>query len=213
MSTEKQREANRANAQNSTGPTTDAGKAKCRLNGLSHGFAVRTVICLGETPQYFWALLRDFMADLKPANLLQQVLVEKIAQNHWTSSRISCQLAVMYGKIGEGPVLLSAFQLALPLLSRYQATADRNFHRCIAEFLKLQKQTPKSEIGSAPQNQPEAPETQPDPPAETPASPPPDPIRKPEFEFPLTGEQMIAAIDAEADELMRRYREKHTTTV
>jgi hypothetical protein len=38
-----------------------------------------------------------------------------------------------------------------------QAAAVRNFHRCIADLLKLQKHTPKPEIGFVSQNQPEAP--------------------------------------------------------
>jgi len=37
MTTDKQIEANRANAQNSTGPNTAAGKAKVATNGLTHG--------------------------------------------------------------------------------------------------------------------------------------------------------------------------------
>src|SRR4051794_15045422 len=39
MATDKQIEANRRNAQKSTGPRTPAGKAKCSRNALKHGLA------------------------------------------------------------------------------------------------------------------------------------------------------------------------------
>ena len=39
MTTERQRAANRRNAERSTGPRTAAGKAAARLNALRHGLA------------------------------------------------------------------------------------------------------------------------------------------------------------------------------
>ncbi len=47
MSTDKQIVANRANAQQSTGPSTAAGKAKVASNGLTHG--------LNATPETLFA--------------------------------------------------------------------------------------------------------------------------------------------------------------
>jgi hypothetical protein len=41
MTSERQREANRANAQKSTGPKSRAGKARASLNALSHGLSSR----------------------------------------------------------------------------------------------------------------------------------------------------------------------------
>ena len=42
MATQAQIEANRANAQKSTGPKTEEGKTKSALNHLSHGFTSHT---------------------------------------------------------------------------------------------------------------------------------------------------------------------------
>ena len=44
MATAAQIEANLLNAQKSTGPRTDEGKARARLNALKHGMSARTFI-------------------------------------------------------------------------------------------------------------------------------------------------------------------------
>ena len=43
MATEKQFEANRQNAQKSTGPKTPEGRAAVRLNGVKHGLTAETI--------------------------------------------------------------------------------------------------------------------------------------------------------------------------
>ena len=48
MASNKQHEANRANAKNSTGPRTQKGKARSRLNSRKHGLAAKTLIIVGE---------------------------------------------------------------------------------------------------------------------------------------------------------------------
>lgn len=42
MATEKQKAANKLNAQHSTGPTSEAGSVESALNNWRHGMAVRT---------------------------------------------------------------------------------------------------------------------------------------------------------------------------
>ena len=53
MATIRQINANRANAQKSTGPRTEEGKAASSRNRLSHGFAASATIMPGENPEEF----------------------------------------------------------------------------------------------------------------------------------------------------------------
>jgi hypothetical protein len=48
MATEKQRDANLANAKKSTGPRSQWGKARSRLNSQKHGLTAKTLIFVGE---------------------------------------------------------------------------------------------------------------------------------------------------------------------
>ena len=48
MLTDRKIEANRQNAQHSTGPSTPEGRAAVRLNGLKHGLCAETIVVPGE---------------------------------------------------------------------------------------------------------------------------------------------------------------------
>lgn len=52
MVSEKKAEANRANSRRATGPTSPEGKARARLNALSHGLFSKQLVVpsAGETP-------------------------------------------------------------------------------------------------------------------------------------------------------------------
>jgi hypothetical protein len=66
MASNKQHEANRANAKNSTGPRTQTGKARSRLNSRKHGLAAKTLIIVGEHADDFDELLAALMDEHDP---------------------------------------------------------------------------------------------------------------------------------------------------
>ena len=63
----KRAEANRRNAQKSTGPRTAAGKDRARFNAVKHGMRAKTVILPGEDPDALQARLDAWTNDLQPA--------------------------------------------------------------------------------------------------------------------------------------------------
>ena len=146
MSTQRQKEASKANSQKSTGPVTDEGKAKSSLNHLSHGLASNVTIVGDEDPEEFKALLNDLATEYDPATATEQILVEKIALNQWLSLRAFrlqgeafLDLKLMSDTFG--------IPKTLGLLIRYQTSAERSFHRAHNELVKTQKERKKSEIG------------------------------------------------------------------
>jgi hypothetical protein len=87
MATEAQIEANRANAQKSTGPRTPEGKEKASHNALKHGLLAKDVVVMGEELDDF-ALFRDELgAELAPVGLVEARLVERIAGLMWRLQR------------------------------------------------------------------------------------------------------------------------------
>ena len=67
MATEKQFEANRLNAQKSTGPKTPEGRAAVRLNGVTHGLTAETLVLKGERESDFKQLFDSLEAEHAPA--------------------------------------------------------------------------------------------------------------------------------------------------
>jgi len=87
MATEAQIKANQLNAQKSTGPKTDEGKAAVSQNAVKHGlFAVKTVI-KGENPAEYELLRTEMLAELAPSGMLESVLAERIVSLSWRLQR------------------------------------------------------------------------------------------------------------------------------
>ena len=79
----------------------------------------------------------------QPANIVEQILVEKMAQNQWLSLRaVSIQGMALKHTIANGCI-----QKDLGVLIRYQVASDRAFHKAHAELVKAQKERKMSEIG------------------------------------------------------------------
>ena len=89
--TAKKLEANRQNAQKSTGPATPEGKAKVAANGIKRGLLARSAVVenpvAAESPEEFDALLAAFRADLQPDGPMEEALVERITTCHWRLAR------------------------------------------------------------------------------------------------------------------------------
>jgi hypothetical protein len=88
---QKQLDANRRNAQLSTGPKTPEGKRRVRWNALKHGLLARSVVVTSsdcfEYRSQFRTLLARLHRELRPVGILEEMLVEKIAVAYWRLRR------------------------------------------------------------------------------------------------------------------------------
>lgn len=84
-------EANRRNAQHSTGPTTDAGKYASRMNALKHGLLAKDVVITRgdykEDEEEFAQLLEDLREQFTPVGVAEDLEVQKIALCYWRKMR------------------------------------------------------------------------------------------------------------------------------
>ena len=80
--------ANRANAQLSTGPRTDAGRAKSSQNAVKSALTGRTVLLPTDDRDEYERFLTDFQQQLKPEGQLECELVQTIVDCHWRLRRI-----------------------------------------------------------------------------------------------------------------------------
>jgi len=83
----KRADANRQNAQKSTGPRTPEGKTRSSLNAVKHGLTAQTAVLPGESFEELDALARSLHAQLKPVGALQQILAERVVSLAWKLRR------------------------------------------------------------------------------------------------------------------------------
>ena len=155
MSTPAQITANQANAQFSTGPKTETGKATSSLNHLRHGLAGQFKVLPFEEQSQFDQLRADLIGEHQPVTPTERLLVEKMAQHLWLSQRaLTFQDVTLSSR---APLPERKSELALFL--RYQTTHDRAFHKALNDLLKLRTEKRKAEIGFESQERKRAEET------------------------------------------------------
>ena len=88
MATAAQIEANRRNCQQSTGPRTDDGKNRSRLNALDHGCRANIMVLPTEVFGEYENELQAWRLSFKPRNPAEDVLVERIVSLGWQQKRI-----------------------------------------------------------------------------------------------------------------------------
>jgi hypothetical protein len=87
MSSFRQIEANRRNAQLSTGPVTEDGKKQSRQNAVRHGLAAETVIDALEDAKDYAAFEMAITADYDAQSAVERELVLRLASLLWRLRR------------------------------------------------------------------------------------------------------------------------------
>jgi hypothetical protein len=88
--------ANRANAQHSTGPRTKTGKAKSSMNAVKTGLTGRTVVLPTDDAEAYQQHLNRILDDLGPATGKESALAQCIADTEWRLLRIAPLEASIY---------------------------------------------------------------------------------------------------------------------
>ena len=159
MASQKQIDANRANAQLSTGPRTPDGKAASSLNALKHGLTASLAVIPGEDTALFDQALQAFLDHLQPVGPVETVLVQQIAMASWRLTRLRALETGLFKmrliderrSIDRDYVDLSFDERlacvfyrecqgrdAFSTLARYESRIERAFYRALHELQRLQ---------------------------------------------------------------------------
>ena len=88
IDTTRQTKANQVNSKLSTGPTTEAGKARSAQNALQHGLTARAIVLPTEDPAAFQLHTQAFLDEYQPQGATENALVQALAGATWHLSRI-----------------------------------------------------------------------------------------------------------------------------
>lgn len=149
MSTQSQIDANRQNAQRSTGPKTPTGKARSSRNAIRHGLSTTQLTVMpAENQADLDALAHNIRDEFKPEGDAQTYFVEQMIQSRWRLLRIQRLEAealddLLEASCGdENPDRLLLNHIGTPgnifdKLERYRAAAERAHVKALHEFNKL----------------------------------------------------------------------------
>jgi len=87
MATKAQTKANRQNAQKSTGPKTDDGKATVSQNAVKHGLFAAEAVIKGEDPADYEAFHDQMLAELYPVGAVETMLADRFVSLAWRLKR------------------------------------------------------------------------------------------------------------------------------
>ena len=98
MASERQIQANKLNAQRSTGPRTLQGKARVASNALKHGLNGKRIVLPNEDPEEFDDLRNALREELAPQGALEEMLVDEIVADAWRLRRIPILEATVHAR-------------------------------------------------------------------------------------------------------------------
>jgi hypothetical protein len=172
MASIRQIEANRLNAQKSTGPRSDDGKAASRFNSLKHGIDARSLVIPGENPAELEAIAIAYREQFQPSGPFEIFLVDTLVNADWQRRRIAraeSQMLTAYLALPEIPAehpLGAVFaedaagaQALHKTFQRLQAI-ERSYFRALKELRRIQQDRrsaappPEPTNAQAPQPQP-----------------------------------------------------------
>ena len=157
MSTPAQLAANRANAQLSTGPKTEEGKLRARLNGFRHSLTGQIYIFTPEDQEAFDHHCTGIRESFNPVGAFELDLAQSIAEDRWRLKRARALETGVFalGQCGEPgnidaghPQLDAAFGQArtwleegrnLQLLTLYESRIQRSIEKALAQLATAQE--------------------------------------------------------------------------
>jgi hypothetical protein len=152
MATERQIQANRANAKRSTGPVTEEGKQASSQNARRHGQLSSCVVLKAESTPIFDDMMDSLLAEFQPQTASESALVETMAVARWKLCRnwilhtalLEVETVKQDPSAGNAPVITAlAFKSladsshSLQLLHRYEVSLDRQYSRALNNLLKV----------------------------------------------------------------------------
>jgi hypothetical protein len=129
--------ANRENAQHSTGPTSEAGKEKVSQNRRTHGLAGGAFFIQDEQLYDYTNFAASVYDEYNPQTDTEARLADSLIQHYWLMQRA---IRLQNENVGDDK--------KLALFLRYQTTHERSYYKAMKELKAIKKE----EIGFESQN-------------------------------------------------------------
>ena len=137
MSSPAQAAASAANALLSTGPRTDAGKARSSRNAVKHGLTSKQLVIAPGEEEEFADFHGSLLAQLAPEGALEMGLFNMLVHAGWNLQRFRVLEAQLMTN-GIQSLLDESTAKALDRLQRYAASNQRSYYSALKELRTVQ---------------------------------------------------------------------------
>jgi hypothetical protein len=166
---EKQQQANRQNAQKSTGPKTPEGREAVRFNALTYGLRTRETILERENAREYSELWDELDAEWQPHTRTDRIYLETMVTSQWLLKRIAESEQQIY--------TIANFEHRFKMLAyvyKMRAQLERSFRTAVADMQQSQKERKAVQTQPPQAEQPAKPASAPATKPAAPQAPPPD---------------------------------------
>jgi hypothetical protein len=166
---EKQQQANRQNAQKSTGPKTPEGREAVRFNALTYGLRTRETILERENAREYSELWDELDAEWQPHTRTDRIYLETMVTSQWLLKRIAESEQQIYTIAN----VEHRFKM-LAYVYKMRAQLERSFRTAVADMQQSQKERKAVQTQPPQAEQPAKPASAPATKPAAPQAPPPD---------------------------------------
>jgi hypothetical protein len=159
MATENQIAANRRNAEKSTGPRTEEGKAHSSANSLKTGIFAKSEVISFENREDYEALIARLCAEFDPATQEEQSLLDAAIRYEWMSRRYAMAEAAAWEfrinparEAHQGEIFLDRSK-EITRANRLYQQARRGFQETLKQLKQIQTER---RVQPAPEQKPAA---------------------------------------------------------
>jgi hypothetical protein len=156
MATAAQITANQSNAQHSTGPRPEQGKARVAGNAVRHGLTARHLVIRDDEREDFETFRHALQTELDPQGAIERTTFEELLHAAWNLQRFRrVESEASLGTLDDFTDPQTA--AVLDRLSRYQSRAQRAYYKALTELRVLQTNRALRAVKLAAEIQPEVP--------------------------------------------------------
>jgi len=166
---EKQQQANRQNAQKSSGPKTPEGREAVRFNALTYGLRTRETILERENAREYSELWDELDAEWQPQTRTERLYLETMVTSQWLLKRIAESEQQIYTIAN----VEQRFKM-LAYVYKMRAQLERSFRTAVADMKQSQKERKAVQTQPPQAEQPAKPASAPATKPAAPQAPPPD---------------------------------------
>ncbi len=137
--------ANQANAQHSTGPKSEAGKATVARNAVKHGLTSKELIVRDDERDEFIVLQAELLDEVLPESAIEKTLFHQLLYAAWNLRRVRRLEAALFDGAAD-PLADDVLAQKMDRYAKHATRFERMYHRSLKELKAIKTQRAVNDV-------------------------------------------------------------------